>query len=46
MGDLKTHETGDFYLETNKEKPFARKRGGFGLKNVFDSLPTNPLKVF
>ncbi|XP_063918830.1 pancreatic triacylglycerol lipase-like [Zophobas morio] len=27
MGDLETTETGDFYLETNKDKPFGKKSG-------------------
>lgn len=26
MGDLKTTLTGDFFLETNKDKPFAKKK--------------------
>ncbi|KAJ3648993.1 hypothetical protein Zmor_020757 [Zophobas morio] len=46
MGDLETTETGDFYLETNKDKPYGRKIGGFGLRNVTDVLSSVPSKLF
>ncbi|RZC40197.1 Lipase domain containing protein [Asbolus verrucosus] len=39
MGDLKSKQTGDFYLETNKEKPFAKRRDEIGLKTVLSLLP-------
>ncbi|EFA06789.1 Vitellogenin-2-like Protein [Tribolium castaneum] len=38
MGDLETKKTGDFYLETNKEKPFAKRRRGLGVGSVLSSL--------
>ncbi|XP_044265372.1 uncharacterized protein LOC123011801 [Tribolium madens] len=38
MGDLQTKKTGDFYLETNKEKPYAKRRRGLGVGSVLSSL--------
>ncbi|XP_019881701.2 phospholipase A1 isoform X1 [Aethina tumida] len=37
MGDVTTTETGDFYLETNKEPPYAKKsaQSGFGILKLF-----------
>lgn len=36
LGDLEVKKTGEFYLETNNEKPFSRKRdsGGLGVVKV------------
>ncbi|RZC42502.1 phospholipase A1 2, partial [Asbolus verrucosus] len=40
MGDLETKKTGDFYLETNDEKPFAKKNDETKLENIIPKIST------
>jgi len=38
IGDLKTKKTGNYYLETNNEKPFAKKTSRFEISKLIPQL--------
>lgn len=42
MGDLKSNIEGNFYLETNKDKPFAKRNPGFGVDKIISTISLIP----